>query len=120
MDEETTRMLKFLRFSGLLAHWDEYMALAQKQGFSHVRLLKHVLEQECTIKSENARRLRLQRAAIPVRYVMETYPFDRQPKLDKKKILALYDAFDYVAKSRNIIFVGPPDSTTLCSTSLTI
>jgi DNA replication protein DnaC len=107
MDDETNRMLKFLRLPALLAHWDEYMALAQKQGFSHVRLLKYMLEQECLMKSENARTYRLNRANIPIRYVMETYPFDRQPKLDKKKILALYDAFDYVAKSQNIIFVGP-------------
>jgi DNA replication protein DnaC len=108
MDDETTKMLKFLRLSGLYAHWDEYLALAQKQGFSHVRLLKHVLEQECKTRTENARRLRLQRAKIPERYVMETFPFEKQPKLDKKKVLSLYDAFEYIAKKQNIIWVGPP------------
>jgi DNA replication protein DnaC len=38
---------------------------------------------------------------------METYPFDRQPKLDKKKILLLYDAFDFLAKKQNILWMGP-------------
>jgi DNA replication protein DnaC len=38
---------------------------------------------------------------------METYPFERQPKLNKKKILSLYDAFDYMEKSQNIIWLGP-------------
>ena len=107
MDEETIKRLKYLRLSGLLAHWDEYLTLARKQGFSPVRLLQYVLEQECQIKSENARRLRLQRARIPDPYVMETFPFSRQPTLDKKRILSLYDAFDYLAKSQNIIWVGP-------------
>lgn len=107
MDDKTAKALKYLRLSGLLAHWDEYLALAQKQHFSHVRLLEHVLEQECKIKNENARKLRLQRARIPEPLVMETYPFDRQPKLDRKKILSLYDAFDYMAKSQNLIWVGP-------------
>jgi DNA replication protein DnaC len=107
MDDETTQMLKYLRLRGLLTHWDEYLTLAQKQGFSPVRLLKYVLEQECRIKEENARRLRLQRARIPDPYVMETFPFSRQPKLDKKKILSIYDAFDYIAKSQNIIWMGP-------------
>jgi DNA replication protein DnaC len=107
MDDKTAKALKYLRFSGLLAHWDEYLALAQKQHFSHVRLLEHVLEQECKIKNENARKLRLQRARIPEPFVMETYPFDRQPKLDRKKILSLYDGFDYMAKSQNLIWVGP-------------
>jgi DNA replication protein DnaC len=107
MDEETVKRLKYLRLGGLLAHWDEYLALAQKQGFSPVRLLQYVLEQECRIKSENARKLRLLRAHIPEIHVMETFPFDRQPKLDKKKVLSLYDAFEYMAKSQNIIWVGP-------------
>lgn len=107
MDDETTQMLKYLRLRGLLTHWDEYLTLAKKQGFSPVRLLKYVLEQECRIKKENARRLRLQRARIPDPYVMETFPFSRQPKLDKKKILSIYDAFDYIAKSQNIIWMGP-------------
>jgi len=107
MDDETTKMLRYLRLSGLLAHWDEYLALAQKQGFSQVRLLKYILEQECKTRTDNARRLRLQHARIPDPYVMETFPFDRQPKLDKKKLLSLYDAFDYVAKNQNIIWMGP-------------
>lgn len=107
MDDDLTRMVKYLRLGGLLAHWDEYLALAQKQGFSHVRLLKYVLEQECQIKQQNALKLRLRLARIPEYFVMETFPFERQPKLDKKKILALYDACDYVAKSQNIIWIGP-------------
>lgn len=85
MDDETAKALKYLRLRGLLTHWDEYLALAQKQHFSPVRLLQYVLEQECKIKSEHARNLRLARARIPERFAIETYPFDRQPKLDKKK-----------------------------------
>lgn len=107
MDDETTKMLKYLRLGSLLAHWDEYLALAQKQGFSNIRLLKYVLEQEFKIKNENARKLRLQRAHIPELFVMETFPFERQPKLNKKRILSTYDAFDYMAKNQNIIWVGP-------------
>jgi DNA replication protein DnaC len=107
MNDETIRALRFLRLGGLLAHWDEYLTLARKQNFSHVRLLEYVVEQERQIKTENARRLRLQRARIPDPYVMETFPFDRQPKLDKKKMLSLYDAFDFLAKKQNILWMGP-------------
>jgi len=53
MDDETVKMLKFLRLPGLHAHWDEYLDLAQKQDFSHVRLLKYILEQECKTKTNN-------------------------------------------------------------------
>jgi DNA replication protein DnaC len=108
MDDETVKTLKYLRLRGLLAHWDEYLSLAQKQHFSPVRLLQYVLEQECKTKAEHARQRRLQRARIPEPFVIETYPFERQPKLDKKKVLSLYDAFDYMARSQNILWMGPP------------
>lgn len=108
MDDETAKALKYLRLRGLLAHWDEYLSLAQKQHFSPVRLLQYVLEQECNTKAEHARQRRQQRARIPEPFVIETYPFERQPKLDKKKVLSLYDAFDYMARSQNILWMGPP------------
>ena len=107
MDEELTKTLKYLRLWGLLAHWDEYLALAGQRGFSPARLLRYVLEEESKIRAENARKLRLQRARIPEPWLMETFPFERQPKLDKKRILSLYDAFDFLSKSQNLIWVGP-------------
>jgi DNA replication protein DnaC len=107
MNDETVQALKYLRLGGLLAHWDEYLTLARKQSFSHVRWLEYILAQEWQIKRENARRLRLQRARIPDPYVMETFPFDRQPKLNKKKMLSLYEAFDFLAKKQNILWMGP-------------
>jgi DNA replication protein DnaC len=107
MDEELTKTLKSLRLCGLLAHWDEYLALAEQKDFSHVRLLRHVVAEESKIHAENARKLRLARAKIPDPWRMETFPFDRQPKLDKKKILSLFDAFTFLHKKQNIIWVGP-------------
>lgn len=107
MDEELIRRLKYIRLGGLLATWDHCLAVAQKGNFSHARLLEYVIEQEYQIKRENSRKARLSRAKIPEQFVMETFPFDRQPNLNRKKIVNLYDAFDYMSKSRNIIFIGP-------------
>lgn len=106
-DEDLVKTLKYLRLWGLLAHWDEYLALARKQRFSPLRLLRHVLDEEGRIRRDNARKLRLKRARIPEHLVLETFPFDRQPRLDKKRILSLYEAFDYLPQSRNLIWVGP-------------
>lgn len=100
-------MLKYLRLGGLLENWDAYLKTATEGNFSHVRLLEHIIEQEYKIKKENARRLRIAKAKIPEKYVMETFPFDRQPKLNRKKILALYDSFDFMTKHQNIIWIGP-------------
>ncbi len=51
--------------------------------------------------------MRLLRSKIPEMLVMETFPFRRQPKLSKKKVLAIYDAFDYMSKHQNVIWIGP-------------
>jgi DNA replication protein DnaC len=110
MDEDLSQTLKYLRLPGLQAHWDEYMALAQQQDFSSVRLLRYVLEEEAKMRRENACRLRLLRAHIPKAWRMETFPFERQPKLDKKRVLSIYDAFDYMSQKRNAIWLGPTGS----------
>ena len=110
MNEERIKMLRFLRLQGLLANWDRYLSLAQEKNFSHVRLLEYIIEQEYATKKENSRRLRLQRAKIPEQLVMETFPFKSQPKLNKKKVLAVYDSFDYMTKRQNVIWIGPTGS----------
>ena len=100
MDEHIREMLKYIRFRGLLTDWDRYIELAVKEDFSPVKLLNYIVEEEYKIKKGNSRRLRLSRAKIPEKYVIETYPFQRQPNLNKKKVLSLYDAFDYIVSAR--------------------
>ena len=108
MTEELALKLKYLRLGALLAHWDEYLKLAAKRRLSHGRLLAHVVEEEYRTRRENACRLRLKRARIPEPFVIETFPFGEQPKLNRKLVLALYDSFEYMSASRNIIWLGPP------------
>jgi DNA replication protein DnaC len=107
MDEELKQMLKYIRLGGLLANWDQYLSVAQKGNYSHARLIKYVVEKEYEIKKENSRKMRLARAKIPEKFVIETFPFSRQPKLNKKKIVNMYESFDYMSKCRNVIFIGP-------------
>ena len=107
LDEELIALLKYLRLGRLLSHWDETVATARKGRYSAERLLKYVLEEEYRAKRENARLLRRQRANIPEMLEMETFPFARQPKLDRKRIMSYYDSFDYMLKRRNMVWVGP-------------
>ena len=106
MDEQVIEMLKYIRLWGLLANWDRYVEMAREGNFSHVRLLKYIIEEEYKIKKENSRKMRLSRAKIPEKFVIETFPFVRQPNLNKKKILNLYDSFDYMSKNQNVIWIG--------------
>jgi DNA replication protein DnaC len=106
MDEELRKILKTLRLWGLLAQWDELLAEARRGRFSHERLLKHVLQAEYRTKSEKARLLRRKRAHIPEILEIETFPFHRQPNLDRQRIMSLYDSFDYMLKQQNLVWLG--------------
>ena len=107
LDEELIAMLRHLRLGRLLSHWDETVAKARKGRYSPERLLKYVLEEEYRAKRENARCQRRQRSNIPEMLEMETFPFSRQPKLDRKKIMSYYDSFEYITKRRNMVWLGP-------------
>jgi len=104
--KELHAKLKYLRLQGLLANWDQYLQVAAEKDFSHARLLEYVVEQEYRLKFENARKLRLKRARIPEPFVLETYPFDRQPRLNKQKIMALYESSGFMSDAQNIIWLG--------------
>jgi len=107
MDDALQKILKDLRLGGLLGQWDELLAAAKQGSFSHERLLRHVLEAEYRLKRDNARLLRRKRAHIPELLEIETFPFARQVKLNRKRIMSLYDSFDYMTKKQNLIWLGP-------------
>lgn len=101
-----SQKLSYLRLPGLRDHWDDYLKLAARKNFSHDTLLRYVIDKEYDIRRENARRHRLQKARIPEHLVIETFPFERQPKLSKKRIMALYDSMTYMKNAENIIWLG--------------
>jgi DNA replication protein DnaC len=107
MDEQLKTMLKYLRLGGLAARWDEFLAEARQECYSHERLLKNVLQAEYSAKKERARLLRRRRANIPEILEIETFPFDRQPNLDRQRVMALYDSFEYMTKQRDLVWLGP-------------
>ena len=107
MDQELLKMLKYLKLSGLISQLDRFIEKAKTSDISHLRWLKSIIEEEYRLKQENARKRRLCRAKIPEMWLFETFPFTRQPNLDRKKVSHLYDDFDYMTQARNILFFGP-------------
>jgi DNA replication protein DnaC len=110
MDETMEKMLRALRLHALRERWDEYLKLAQRRRWSVVRLLVQIIEDEYRAKQDRAQAFRIARAQIPEPYVMATYPFARQPKLDRKKVLAIYDSLDYMLERRNVMLLGKTGS----------
>jgi DNA replication protein DnaC len=98
--------LRHLRLNRLANHWENDLKEAARKGLSHASFLTHVVEEEYRLKCENARQQRLRRARLPEVWTLETYPFARQPKLNRKPLQALYDTLDFIPQARNVIWLG--------------
>jgi DNA replication protein DnaC len=108
MNEQLIAKLKYLHLGGLLAHWDDYLKLAADQHWSDTRLLTHVIEEEYRLNRGRQHQRRLRNALLPEPWAIESYPFPRQPKLNQKKLMAVYDSLDYMRHSQNVIWLGRP------------
>jgi DNA replication protein DnaC len=106
MNDTLAQQLKSLHLPGLLARWDEHLEAAAQSNLSHARLLTRVVEEEYRLKCDQARQQRLKRAQIPELWVIDTFPFERQPKLSKKKIMALFDSMAFLKDKQNILWMG--------------
>ncbi len=105
MDEDLKTMLTYIRMPGLLENWDAWLDTAMRENHSHTRLLKQIIRHEYHRKRENSLRMRINRAKIPEKQVIETFPFDRQPRLSRSRIMNIYDS-DYLEQHANIIWIG--------------
>jgi DNA replication protein DnaC len=107
MNEELKKQVQSLGLKHLAQNWDELCATATKQKLSYHRFLTDILMQEYGLQQEKMRLARIGRAHIPEPLVMKTYPFDRQPKLNKKMVMELYDSGRYLTEHPQMIFIGP-------------
>lgn len=99
--------LDYLGLKNLGDSWEDVMASAQKLKPSYHRFLCDILKQEVLHKSEGRRLARLKAAKIPEMLVMETFPFANQPRLNRKKVMGLYDSLDYMHQKQFLLLVGP-------------
>jgi len=106
MNDDLNNKLRALRLPRLADHWDDDLKEAARQRMSHATLLTHIVEEEYRLKCDRARQQRLLRARLPEPWTIETFPFARQPKLNRKAIFALYDTMDFLAKAQNIVWLG--------------
>ncbi|MBF0245375.1 MAG: ATP-binding protein, partial [Planctomycetes bacterium] len=107
LNESTINKLKILRLYGWIDSWERCMRRGADAKQSFEALLTSMIDEEFDRKQGCAFRRRIAKAKILDEWRIETYPFDRQPKLDRRKLMAAYDAMDYLEHQRNIVWIGP-------------
>lgn len=81
--------------------------MARESNHSFEAMLNLMVNEEHQLKQDRALRRRILKASIKEEWRMETFPFPSQPKLNKKKILAVYDSLEYLKTHSNVIWIGP-------------
>jgi len=89
---------------------------AEKEDVSYSEFVTRLLRAQWYTRQETALAWRIRRANLPERWSLETFPFARQPGVQRKQIHTLAE-LEFIPKAENIILVGPTDLATFCTPS---
>jgi DNA replication protein DnaC len=106
MNEELDQLLKNLKLRRILEIYGEQLRAAEKEDPSYTEFFLRLLRAQWHTRQETALEWRIQRANLPERWSLETFPYARQPSVNRKQIRAFAE-LDFVAKAENIVFIGP-------------
>ena len=80
---------------------------AEEQGKSHLSFLDDLLEEEVAQKEQRRVEIALKISGLPFTKSIDEFDFTFQPKLDRQKVMSLFD-LTFIRQKGNIIFLGPP------------
>jgi len=80
---------------------------AEKQDKSHLSFLDELLEEEVASKEQRRIETALKISGLPFIKSIDEFDFTFQPKLDRQKVMSLFD-LTFIQQKGNVIFLGPP------------
>jgi DNA replication protein DnaC len=86
MTEELEQLLKNLRLRRILEIYDEQLKAADKEDISYSEFVTRLVRAQWHARQEGALEWRIRRANLPERFSLETFPFARQPGVNRKQI----------------------------------
>src|SRR5438445_2805632 len=106
MTEELEQLLKNLKLRRILEIYDEQLRAADQDDISYSEFVTRLVRVQFQARQEGALDRRIRRATLPERWSLETFPYARQPGVNRKQIRSFAE-LDFVAKAENIVFIGP-------------
>jgi hypothetical protein len=86
MTEELEQLLKNLRLRRILEIYKEQLRAADKSDISYSEFVTRLVRAQWQANQEGAREWRIRRANLPERWTLKTFPFARQPGLNREQI----------------------------------
>ena len=106
MSEEVEQLLKNLHLRRMLSIYEEQLRAAEKEDVSYSEFVARLLRAQWHARQEGALEWRIRRANLPERWSIETFPFPRQPGVNRKQIRT-FGELEFIAKAENIVLMGP-------------
>ena len=106
MTDELEQLLKNLKLNRMHAVYDEQLSAAGKKQISYSDFVAGLLRAQWHDRQDSALEWRIRRANLPERWSLETFPYARQPGVNRKQIRGFAE-LDFVAKHENLVFTGP-------------
>jgi DNA replication protein DnaC len=106
MTDELEQLLKALRLRRVADILDGELASADKEERSYQDFLARLLRAQWHAQQEGALAWRIERARLPEKWTLESFPFKKQLGVSQKQIRGFAE-LDFVAKAENLVFVGP-------------
>jgi len=104
--EELEQLLKSLHLHRIAEMLSEELATTKKRNLSYETMLLRLLRAQWQAKQESALNYRITKAKIPEQWMLETFPFKKQPGVSKRQIDSLAE-LDFISRHENIVFIGP-------------
>ncbi len=106
MSEELEQLLKNLKLRRILDVYDEQLRAAEKADVSYAEFVAGLMRAQWHARQEGALEWRIRRANLPERWSLETFPFARQPGVNRKQIRTFAE-LEFIGKAENIVLMGP-------------
>jgi DNA replication protein DnaC len=104
--DELQQLLKNLGLKRMAELLPEELAATKKSNRSYETLLLRLLKAQWQAKQEGALNYRIKQAKIPEAWMLETFPFKKQPGVKKRQIMSLAE-LDFIPRHENIVLMGP-------------
>jgi len=96
-----------LRLRGMANVLDQELSSAEKNGTSVSEVFYRILMEEHAYRQERSLNYRLKQARIPWDWTLKTFPFDKQPGVNRAQLLELAN-LSFMDRVENIVFIGNP------------
>ncbi len=96
-----------LRLSRMGAILVQATKTAEEKSASYLSFLDELLEEEIACKEQRRVETALKISGLPFIKSIDEFDFTFQPKLDRQKVMSLFD-LTFIREKGNVIFLGPP------------